>query len=319
MGCQLGQVAGLPPALAHSLAPEPGDHPDHMHGCRGQERLEVRARQAKIPTPAEINASDPWREATLYPCWQGVLGVELGGLLPLAGGLDGLVVRWRPDGELPWGVFRRGAQTTGGARATGGPVETATDDRSTRDLVSRPPVDTRMPVRTVGLLRLPIQAQGLQAIALTGLMWPAIRPKSGTDHIHLIVARRRDETVRIHVATVEPVGPRQQITLSQGVVDGGTHDTIRRGGRGGDHWRDQIRRLRITGLREVELRAHPMGVTLTAVAGLQVVGRRDTHRRRRLLILRAPAERFEPGHGTAVIVLQPYLPECLQGGKVAEV
>jgi hypothetical protein len=161
----------------------------------------VRARQAKIPTPAEINASDPLREATLHPCSQGILGFELGGLLPLAGGLDGLVVRLRPDGELPWGVFRHGAHTTGGARATGGPVETDTDDRITRDIVSRPPVDICMPLRTVGLLRLPIQDKGLHAIALTGLMLPAIRPKSGPDHINLMVALRRDETVSIHVAT----------------------------------------------------------------------------------------------------------------------
>ena len=91
-----------------------------------------------------------------------------------------------------------------------------------------------MPLRTVGLLRLPIQDKGLQAIALTGLMLPAIRPKSGTDHINLIVALRRDETVGIHIATIEQVGPRQQITLSKGVVDGGTHDTIRGGGGCGD-------------------------------------------------------------------------------------
>jgi hypothetical protein len=27
-------------------------------------------------------------------------------VLPWARGLDRLVMRWRPDGELPWGVFR---------------------------------------------------------------------------------------------------------------------------------------------------------------------------------------------------------------------
>src|SRR5688500_2910097 len=99
-----------------------------MHGCRGQELLAGRARRAKIPTPAEINASPRLRESTLPPCSQGILGVELGGLLPLAGGLDGLVVRGRPDGALPWGVLRHGAHTTGGTRATGGPVEPDTDD-----------------------------------------------------------------------------------------------------------------------------------------------------------------------------------------------
>ena len=44
IGGQLGQVTGLPPALAQRLAPEPGDHPDHIHGRRRQELLEVRAR-----------------------------------------------------------------------------------------------------------------------------------------------------------------------------------------------------------------------------------------------------------------------------------
>jgi len=228
----------------------------------------VRARQAKIPTPAEINASDPLREAPLHPHSQGILGFELGGLLPLAGGLDGLVVGLRPDGELPRGVSRRGAHLTGGTRATGGLVKPDANDRITRDIVSRPPVDTCMPWRTVGLLRLPIQDKGLQAIALTGLLLPAIRPKSGPDHLNLMVALRRDETVSIHVATIAQVGPWQQITLSKGVVDGGTPDTIRRGGRGGDHVGDQIRLLRITSLREVERIAYPMGVTLTAVAGL---------------------------------------------------
>jgi hypothetical protein len=250
-------VAELPPALAQSLAPEPGDHPDHMHGCRGQELLEVRARQAKIPTPAEINASDPLREAPLHPHSQGILGFELGGLLPLAGGLDGLVVGLRPDGELPRGVSRRGAHLTGGTRATGGLVKPDANDRITRDIVSRPPVDTCMPWRTVGLLRLPIQDKGLQAIALTGQLLPAIRPKSGPDHLNLMVALRRDETVSIHVATIAQVGPWQQITLSKGVVDGGTPATIRRGGRGGDHVGDQIRLLQITRLREVERIAYP--------------------------------------------------------------
>ena len=111
------------------------------------------------------------REATLHPCPQGILGVELSGLLPLAGSLDGLVVGLGPDGELPWGVFRRGARTTGGTRATGGPVKPDANDRIARDIVSRPPVDTRMPLGTVGLLRLAIQYKGLQVIALTGLKW----------------------------------------------------------------------------------------------------------------------------------------------------
>jgi hypothetical protein len=106
MGCQLGKVARWPPAFTQPLAPQPGDDPDHIHGGRGQELLEVRARQPQIPTPAEIKASDPVREAALHPRTQGVLSFELGGLLAVASGLERLMVRLQSDGELPWGVFR---------------------------------------------------------------------------------------------------------------------------------------------------------------------------------------------------------------------
>jgi hypothetical protein len=44
MGWQLGEVAGLPPAFAQRLAPEPGDHPDDIHGRRREELLKMRAR-----------------------------------------------------------------------------------------------------------------------------------------------------------------------------------------------------------------------------------------------------------------------------------
>src|SRR5712691_13359226 len=69
----------------------------------------------------------------------------------------------------------------------------------------------------------------------------------------------------------------------------------------------------------MELVAHPMGVAFRAVAGVQVVGRCDTHRRRRLFVRSAPPEHCEPWDGTAVILLQPYLPERVHGGEVAEV
>jgi hypothetical protein len=178
-----------------------------MHGGGIDQLLEVRTGRPDVPTPTQMQAPDALREAALHPCSQGILGFELGGLLPLAGGLDGLVVGLGSDGELRRGVFRRGARPAGGARATGGLVKPDANDRIARDTVSWPPVDTRMPLRTVGLLRLPFQDKGLQAIALTGLMLPAIRPKGGTDHIDLVLALRRGEAVGIHVATIEQVGP----------------------------------------------------------------------------------------------------------------
>src|SRR5712692_11635114 len=62
-----------------------------------------------------------------------------------------------------------------------------------------------------------------------------------------------------------------------------------------------------------------MGVAFTAGAGVQVVRRGDAHRRRRLFVRETPAQRFAPWDGTAVIVLQPDLPECLQRKEITEV
>ena len=184
-------MAGLPPALAQGLTPEPGDHPHDIHGRRRQELLEVRARQPKVATPAQIKAPDALREATLHPGPQGVLGFELRRLLPLAGGLDGLMVGLGADRELAWSAFRRGARRTGGTRATGGSVKPDADDRITRHIASRPPVDAGMALGTARLLGLPIQDKGLQIIALSGLMLPAIGPKGGADHIDVMLASVR--------------------------------------------------------------------------------------------------------------------------------
>jgi hypothetical protein len=102
---------------------EPRDHPHDIHRGGIQQLLEVRACQPQVPTLTEVKAPGTLREATLDPGPQSVLDFEVYRLLPLACGLDGLVVGLRPDGELAWSAFRRGARRTGGTRAAGGPVK----------------------------------------------------------------------------------------------------------------------------------------------------------------------------------------------------
>jgi hypothetical protein len=118
-----GKVSQLPPVLSQGLTSEPGDHPDHIH-CHGcEEVLEVRTRQADVATLAETKAPDALREAAFHPRPERILGFELGRCLALACLLDRLVIGSGPDGELPGGVFRRGAHLTSGTGATGGPVK----------------------------------------------------------------------------------------------------------------------------------------------------------------------------------------------------
>ena len=123
MGREPGKMSWFPPTLAQWFTPEPGDHPDHMHGGGIQQLLEMRACQPQVPTLTEVKAPGALREATLDPCPQSILDFEVYRLLPLACSLDGLMVRLRSDGELTWSAFRRGARLTGGTRATGGSVK----------------------------------------------------------------------------------------------------------------------------------------------------------------------------------------------------
>jgi hypothetical protein len=204
-------MAGLPLALPQGLTAEPRDHLHGIHRGGSQQRLEVCTCQPQIPTLTEVKAPDALRQATLDPCPQGILGFELGGFLPLAGGLDRLVVGLGPDRELARGAFRRGSRLTGGTCATGGAVKPDANHGIARDIVARSPVDAGLSLRTARLLRLPIQDKGLHVIALSALLWSAIGPKGGAHHIDVILGLCGDQAIGIHIAAVEQVGSRQQL------------------------------------------------------------------------------------------------------------
>ena len=120
---QLCKVSQLPATLAEGLTPKPGYDPDDIHRSGSEELLEVRARQATVATLAHSKAPDALREATLHARPQRILGFELGRLLALSRGLHRFVVGLRADGELPWGVLRRGTHLPGGTGTTGGLVK----------------------------------------------------------------------------------------------------------------------------------------------------------------------------------------------------
>jgi hypothetical protein len=315
MRCQLGKVARRPPPLAQRLTPEPSDPPHDMHGRGREERLEGRARHPAGATPAQINAPRALREATLHPGPHGVLGCERGGLLPLAGGLEGLMGDVGADRALAGSALRRGARQTGGAGATGGAVTPEAEDGIARPIAARPPMDAGLALGTARLRGLPVPHQGLPIITVSGLMVPTRGPTGRADPIDGMLARCGDQAVGIPSAAVTHVGARPELTGGPSVPARWPHDTIRRRGRRGEHRRDQIRRIRITGLRAVELRAHPLGVTCTAVAGLQVVGGVDQQRRGRGLVSGAPAAHCQPGDRPTIIGLEPHPTQGVKRGE----
>jgi hypothetical protein len=129
MGCQLGEVAERPTTFTQGLAPQPGDHSDHIHGRRCQELLKVRARQPPIPTPAELKTSYSLRETALHPRPQRILGVELRGLLALPCRLERFMVGLWADRELARGCLGGRALPAGGTRLAGHPVKPDANDR----------------------------------------------------------------------------------------------------------------------------------------------------------------------------------------------
>ena len=109
-------------------------------------------------------------------------------------------------------------------------------------------------------------------------MLSAIGPKGGAHHINVILALCGDQEIGIHIAAVEHMGAGQQLPGGSVVRDRRPHYAVRRGGRRRDNLRNQIGLARITGLCEVHLIAHPMGLAFTIVARLDVIGRGDAYR-----------------------------------------
>jgi len=63
---QLGKVARLPPTLPQGFTPEPGEHPNHVHGRGDEDLLEVRACSADVATLTPTKAPDTLRETALH-------------------------------------------------------------------------------------------------------------------------------------------------------------------------------------------------------------------------------------------------------------
>lgn len=266
-------MTGLPPASAQRLAPAPGDHPDELHGGRREEVLEVRACQAKGPTPAQIEASRALRETALHSCPQGRLGGELRRLLAVPRGLECLVVRLQPDGEVAWSASWGGARLAGKAPTTRGAIDPEAPHGVARDLMARSPMDAGLSLGTARLLGLSLDDTGLEVVASPFPPLPTVGAKRRPNHLERMRGLGRDQQVRIDSPAVEPVAAWEEMTMGEVLLDSRAHDAILRGRWRRHPWCHELGGVGLTGLRAVDLRTDPMRLALTTVAGLQVVGR----------------------------------------------
>src|SRR5262245_41920460 len=122
-------MAELPTTFTQGLAPQPGDHADHMHSRRRQELLKVRAHQPPISTPAEFKASYSLRDTALHPRPQRIPGFELQAPLALPCRLEHLMVDLWADRGLAGGCLGGRALPAGGTRPAGRPVKPDANDR----------------------------------------------------------------------------------------------------------------------------------------------------------------------------------------------
>jgi hypothetical protein len=271
MGHEPSTVSRLPPALSQGLIAEPGDHPHAMPRHGREELLEVRPREADRATLAEMKAPNALRKAARHPRPERLGGCERGRLLTLARRLARLVVRLRPDRALPWGVLRCGAYLAGRTGATGGLVKAEPQPRSAGDLVPWRPLDTRMPLGPVRLLRLPSEDEGLQVIAVLALVVPAVGPQGRPAHIALGWLRRHQEGGS-HLAAVAQVRTRSQVSGGHSLDTGRPPCPLGCGRRCCPHLGNQSGVRWLTGLAEGQRRAPPWRVAFRAGAGLALVG-----------------------------------------------
>jgi hypothetical protein len=101
-------------------------------------------------------------------------------------------------------------------------------------------------------------------------------------------------------------------------LDRRQHGMVVDTGGGGRHLRDQVGCVVLAGLGQMHAVTDPAGIALGFVARLNVVGRANDLGRWRLFVARAPAQYRSRRIVAAVLLLNPDLPQRLDGRQFPE-
>ena len=98
---EAGKVSRPPLRRSRASFPQPVGESHQVHGRRIDRLLQVGFGQTDIAAAPQIETTHPLGNRAFSPRSQGVLRLELLGLLPLTGGLQRLVLRLRSHRQLP--------------------------------------------------------------------------------------------------------------------------------------------------------------------------------------------------------------------------
>jgi hypothetical protein len=256
----------------------------------GEHVLQTRFGLTDVATLSYATSPDGLRLRALNPGPLGILRRELGSLLPSPCGVDRLVIGLRPDGEWARGIFGLGARLADRTRPTGRRMAPDAHHGIAGDIPAWRPSTAGLPLRTVGLWRLPVEDEGAQIIALARSPLVAVRPEGWAHDIALVDGLSGDEQRGIAIATIEPGQTGAAMARGQGTLHERAHGTIRGGRRRGYDAGAQVRLILLTGFGQVHRGADPGDTTLGALPGLDIVGGSDQRGGRQPLRYRPPAQ-----------------------------
>ena len=191
-----------------------------------------------------------------------------------------------------------------------------------RLIIPRLPHPAGLADRAAGDLLVPHDREGpeIEALAIAGP--PAAVRQHRAEQVDGMFGPAGDQQRGVDVAGIDQVSFRRQAALSQSILNRCRHLNVAQASGGGLDIRDQVGRVSIARLGQVDLVADPAGLALPGVANVRIIGRVKALADRRLVDRFAPAdlalimaELLDPDDPQSLDRRQPAQPEALRSRR----